>query len=134
MTRERLDQYLDLKREIFLLEAEIESLSDKAGEIVTDVVSSSAEFPFSKHSVLISGLCVRDLERLEARRQLRSERKGRVYREAMEIDRFIDSIEDSQMRQLLSLKYLTGMSWRQVARRLGGKNTEEGVKKRAIGS
>ena len=40
-------------------------------------------------------------------------------------------LEDSQMRQILLLKYLRGLSWRQVAMGIGGNNTEDGVRKRA---
>lgn len=130
MTRDRLDQYLALKKETALLEREIDLLRERSAEVVTDVVSgSSSSYPYTRRTFSISGLCVKDLERLEGRMQRLRDRKQRISNEADEIDHFIDQVTDSQMRQILYLKYLRGFSWRQVARQLGGRNTEEGVKK-----
>ena len=42
--------------------------------------------------------------------------------------RFISSVEDSQMRQILTLRYVNGMTWREVAQSIGGGNTEDGVR------
>lgn len=43
--------------------------------------------------------------------------------------RFIKDIDDSMMRQIISLRYLDGCNWTQVAMRIGGGNTAESVKK-----
>ena len=132
MTRERLDQYIALKREVRLLELELQSLQSRSSEIVTDVVTGSdASFPYNKRKFSISGVCVRDFDHLARRRQMLDARRRRAQQEAGEIDAFIDSLEDSQMRQILLLKYLRGLSWRQVAMGIGGNNTEDGVRKRA---
>lgn len=45
--------------------------------------------------------------------------------------RYISSVEDSQMRQILTLRYLNGLTWREVAQSIGGGNTEDGVKQAA---
>lgn len=47
---------------------------------------------------------------------------ARIVRAAMEYRRllqFIDSVEDSLMRQILSLRYINGLSWQQVAFTIG---------------
>ena len=42
---------------------------------------------------------------------------------------YINSIEDSLMRQIIFYRNVSCMSWKQVAAELGGSNTENGVKK-----
>jgi hypothetical protein len=70
------------------------------------------------------------LDKLESKLQRLQDRRQRISNAADEIDQFIDQVSDSQIRQILYFKYLKGMSWRQVARQLGGKNTEDGVRKK----
>ena len=55
----------------------------------------------------------------------------RCFYELNRINRFIESITDSQMRMIISLRYVNGLSWFQVAESIGGGNTEDGVKKAA---
>lgn len=45
------------------------------------------------------------------------------------LSRYIATVDDSLMRQILTLRFVEGMSWRQVARGVGGNNTEDGVRK-----
>ena len=42
---------------------------------------------------------------------------------------FIDSVDDSLVRQVLHYRYSKCMTWRQVAYVIGGRNTEESVRK-----
>ncbi len=42
---------------------------------------------------------------------------------------FIDGIDDSLVRQVLHYRYSKCMTWRQVAYVIGGRNTEESVRK-----
>lgn len=45
------------------------------------------------------------------------------------LNRYIVSVEDSLIRQILALRFINGLSWRQVAENIGGGNTADGVKK-----
>lgn len=45
------------------------------------------------------------------------------------LNRYINSVEDSLTRQILSLRFVNGLSWNQVAMSVGGGNTEDSVKK-----
>lgn len=42
-----------------------------------------------------------------------------------EIMRFIRAVDDSMIRQTLFLRYISCMSWNQIARRIGGGNTAD---------
>ena len=55
----------------------------------------------------------------------------KCFYELNRINRFIESITDSQMRMIISLRYVNGLSWFQVAESIGGGNTEDSVKKAA---
>ena len=45
------------------------------------------------------------------------------------LERYISDIPDSLTRQIFALRFIKGMSWRQVAFSVGGGNTEDSVKK-----
>ena len=59
-------------------------------------------------------------------------KRSELMRRKLDAFRFISSIEDSQTRQIIFLRYIKGMSWGQVAIKIGGGNTDDGVRKRAI--
>lgn len=46
------------------------------------------------------------------------------------LNRYITSVEDAQMRTILSLRYINGLDWQQVANNIGGGNTADGVRKK----
>ncbi len=43
----------------------------------------------------------------------------KCFYELHRLNRFIESVEDSQMRMILSLRYVNGLSWQQVAYSIG---------------
>ncbi len=45
-----------------------------------------------------------------------------------EVENYILSLKDSRIRLIIRYKYIQNMSWAQVAKKMGGNNTEEGVK------
>lgn len=53
----------------------------------------------------------------------------RCWLELNSLQHYIDSVQDSQMRAILTFRYINGMSWDQVAARIGGGNTANGVRK-----
>ena len=44
------------------------------------------------------------------------------------LERYISTIEDSLIRQIITLRFVDGLAWYQVAQQIGG-NTEDSVKK-----
>jgi len=51
-----------------------------------------------------------------------------VY-ERSRLERYIASVPDSLTRQILTLRFVNGLTWRQVAMCIGGGNTEDAVRK-----
>ena len=114
-----LRQLRHLRNEIRLLQEKLQELENGA---VSDVVSGSSQyFPFTERRFTITGLpsdsyVAKHTSRL--RRQLH-ERICELTRLQTALMDWINSIEDSEIRQLLILRYLDGLSWQAIAQRLG---------------
>jgi hypothetical protein len=55
----------------------------------------------------------------------------KCFYELNRLNRYIESIDDSQMRMIMTLRYVNELSWRQIAFSIGGGNTEDSIKKLA---
>ena len=45
------------------------------------------------------------------------------------VEEFIASVKDSRMRRIITLRFIDNFSWNEVARHIGGPNTEDSVRK-----
>ena len=124
MTIELLNQYRSLQREIKYLEKKLRSMEDSA--LHDSVLSSNSGPDYALHEISVYGSTAkkRKYEKMYKRRKVSAER----HRDS--IESFIDSAEDSMMRQILTLRFIEGKSWQRVADEVGGNNTENSVKKR----
>ena len=52
-----------------------------------------------------------------------------IASEQLRLETYIASIPDSLTRQIFTARFVDGLSWLMVARRIGGYNTEDSVKK-----
>jgi len=83
-------------------------------------------FPYTQRSIKIEGLTDIDECRVY---KLRSEiadtvklielKQEQSILEYNRLSRYICEIPDSEMRQIMSLRYINGLSWHQVARHIG---------------
>jgi len=62
-------------------------------------------------------------------RQLVELKTEQLIIEYNRLNRYIASIEDSQMRLIMSYRFVNGLPWNQVAANIGGNNTADSVKK-----
>lgn len=121
MTAKRLKQYRSLCREIESLERQLEA--ERNSGLATDVVSGSDDqYPYIKRKFTIEGIA--DGVALEKTKSVLAKR----LEERDAIISYIDEIEDSGIRQIFELRHIEGLSWRAVAFRLGGPETEDGVR------
>lgn len=54
----------------------------------------------------------------------------KCWYEMNRLNRYIDSVEDSQMRQILTLRYINLYSWGEIEIAIGGNNNSESLRKR----
>ena len=54
--------------------------------------------------------------------------QAKVDDQAVEVRNFIAGVQDDQMKIILSLRYIRGLTWIEVALVLGGRNTGSGVR------
>jgi len=109
MTKEELSQLSWLNREIETERARLCELKTLlCGE------GSAAGLPDmdSEERMLVK-------EEIEASRALITARIQKAAAEYKRLCRFIDSVDDSMMRQILSLRYINGLSWQQIAFSIG---------------
>ena len=118
---ERLSQLRYLKREV-------DELSQRIGELEERAMGGSARPMGMLRSGRLDDRVARtaaglaDLRDRMARRRLDClEELGRLYA-------FIDDLPDSQLRQIFAARYIDGLSWQNVARRIG--ETDEQVPRR----
>lgn len=121
MTIHELHQYRYLKRELQDLESRI-----ARGQTVSDIViGSSAEYPYTQHPITVCGVATD--QRLT--RQY-SKQKDRLVSKCLDIEQWMDSVDDSLVRQIIRYKFLEGLSWHEVECRIGGGNKADSLKKK----
>ena len=98
-----------IRREIKGLELMIHS---NRKTMATDVVSgSSDEFPYSVRHFRIEGVDQSKESALQMRLQ---RKKKKLERELLKVEKYLDQIEDPEIRQIVRLRDELGMSWNDV--------------------
>ncbi len=101
MDKQDLMEYQKLKREQMLLFRRIKALQAKDVPIVAGKVkASSREFPYTEHRVSVQMHEPVEIARINRMMQIYKERQKKVEQQMLEIEIFIDSIEDAEMRQI----------------------------------
>lgn len=120
MTKKELSQLYYLNREVEQLQERCEELRgavEKVTSIITDMPRGGQRNDLKDELI--------DLIDLLALKQ------KQCLIEQSRIERYINNIPDSLTRQIFALRFINGLSWRQVAFSVGGGNTEESVRQLA---
>lgn len=124
MTVKEMSQLYYLNREIEHLQRQLEELECLA-EGTTQVITGMPHGSGTSDKVGRYAVRIADL------RSMIDNRKARCWDELYRLNAYIDGVEDSLTRQILTLRYVNGLSWQQVADSVGGANTEGAVKQLA---
>lgn len=112
MTLYDLKQLNFLYKEIDRLKYKIDNY--KPAEVVVDSVrASSAMFPYVEHTVTIEGIEQNHYSLPDLQDKLYSFRK-RLANQILYIEDEIEKIEDSEIRLIISYRFLDRMSWLQI--------------------
>lgn len=131
MELKELEQFRDKTREIKILENRIKEIQQEADECVSDTVKASSQsFPYTQHTVRITGIDIKKQKRINNVKEKLIRRKASLYRDLEEVESFIENIEDSKTRQIVELRYIKGMSWNMVAQKVYGYPAGDTARKR----
>lgn len=123
MTNKELSQLYYLNREIEAERKRILSLREAA-------TATNAKISGLPHVGRIADKTSIAAEIADAVRAIEYKQQLAVV-EYNRLTRFIAGVEDSLMRQILRFRYIDMFSWNEVAKRVGGNNTADSVRKLA---
>ncbi len=109
MTKEELEQYTKLKKEITYLENKIEELEQRS-----PIAADSVQIGFigkRKKIGSISGVDVKHQNRLSKYKDKLQLFKLKLEHKQIEVEEFIESIEDADLRLIIRYRYEDGFSW-----------------------
>lgn len=135
VTKEILIQYSDLQEEIKEVRERIEKTEKQIEKIesegtVRDKVMGGdgglqpfniEGFPYPEYS--------RKKTLLHSRKATLINLEMELLETLNKVEEFIASVNDSRIRRIINLRFIENLSWNKVADRIGGGNTEDGVKK-----
>lgn len=140
--KHQLSQLSDLKREIKLLEQQVSDLKEQLytpdKQSLSDTVKGSqAEWPFCSRTLVIMG---NTPEIADAKTRIRKtiaetvthiwNLRAQCVAEVKRLTEWIDQVDDSQMRQILRLRYIKCESFQQIAFAIG--ETDESYPRRKL--
>lgn len=122
MNKRELEQIRDIKKEVEYIQKKIEmaDYTIKTWTTSDTVTGSLPFFPYTKHKIHIRGVDLPGYKQEVSR--LRSEWRAKLRKLTKKIEgasEYIESISDSEMRLLLTLRFIEGMSWQDIARKIG---------------
>lgn len=135
VSKDILIQYSDLQEEIKEVRERIEKTESQIAKMETDgSVTDSVKggdggiqhfriegFPFSEYG--------RKKTLLYARKATLTSLELELLETLNQVEEFIANVRDSRMRRIITFRFIENLSWGQVAKRIGGGNTDESVKK-----
>lgn len=131
MDKSILYQYIDACELVKDTEKEIQKIKQKRRNIVQDKVKGSMyDFPFAPQSFVIRGIeySEDDEKKLREQEQLIEKQKAAAEAIKLEVEAWMAAIP-MRMRRIIRYKIFEGLTWKEVAERMGRKNTENGIKK-----
>ncbi len=131
MDKQVLYQYIDAYELVKETEREIERIRRCRREIVTDKVrGSSYDFPFGEISYTIHGIphAAQGQAELDRKERILEERKAAAEAIKLQVEEWLVTIS-LRMQRIIRYKVFEGMTWAQVAVRMGRKATADSVKK-----
>lgn len=135
VSKEILIQYSDLQEEIKEVRQRIDKTErqieriEKEGAVCDKVMGGEGNlqsfkiegFPYPEYS--------RKKTLLYSRKATLTSLEMELLETLNQVEEFIASVDDSRMRRIINLRFVENLSWNDVAKRIGGGNTDETVRK-----
>lgn len=130
MDKHILDQYIDACELIKETEKDIQKLRQKKTTVIqTNVSGSNSDFPYNPQHFKIQGttFTFREDSQLRMEEKLLEQRKEAASGIKTQVEEWMNTIP-VRMQRIIRYKIFKGLTWEQVAQRLGRKATEGSVK------
>ena len=122
MTKKELSQLYKLSGEIRILQNQLEKViadAEKTTAILSDMPQASGTRDrVGEITAIIIDITTEIQDLID-----------KYWRQYNVLLTYIKSVSDPIVRQALTLKYVEGMKWEEVVKKIGGKNTSESIKK-----
>lgn len=125
MTKKELSQ-------LFWLNREISEEKRKLMELEAAAEGGTAKITGMPHASGVSNQVERYSIEIAELRDIIDAKIKIAWHELNRLNRYIESVDDPQMRLILSLRFVNGLPWEQVAASIGGGNTANGVQMAAM--
>lgn len=117
LTKAELSQLTQLQGEMEDIKKRIEKIVNLVNpSIITDFVKgSSSRFPYTEHSVKIQDVDFKECDKLTKElRNLYKEKLDELTKLIAKTFEYIHSLPGSEMRRILSLRYIDRFTWEQI--------------------
>lgn len=122
MNKKLLSRYKPNKKELALLDQQLDRLRDRLEEVeeVSGKVSkSSDDWPYIEEHVTVRMAEPRAAAKIKDKIRVKESRRQTVQLEVLEVESFIESLPEGIERQILEMVYLEGMSQGEAAEMIG---------------
>ena len=130
MDKAVLQEYIDACELVKETEKEIQKLNRKKKTIIqTNVKGSMHEFPYVEQHFKVQGttFTVKDDSRLRYEEKLLERQKARAEQVKLQVEEWMLTLS-SRMQRIVKYRYLEGLSWGQVATKMGKKASADSVR------
>ncbi len=112
MTKKELSQ-------LYWLNREIEEQQRRLDELESLATSCTSHITGMPHSTGVTDKLSKYVAEIVDLKGLIDLNIKKCFYELNRLNRYIESVEDSQMRMILSLRYINGLTWQQIAFSIG---------------
>lgn len=122
MNKKLLSRYKPNKKELALLDQQLDRLRDRLEEVeeVSGKVSkSSDDWPYIEEHVTVRMAEPKAATKIKDKIRIKESRRQTVQLEVLEVEGFIESLPEGIERQILEMVYLEGMSQGEAAEMIG---------------
>lgn len=130
MDKKILEDYIDACENIKDTEKHIQRLKKRKKTVIqTNVSGSNPDFPYEKKHFKVQGVqfSYADDDRLRAEESILEERKANAEKLKLEVEQWLNTIPN-RMQRIIRYKIFDGMTWEQVAQRIGRNATADSVR------
>ena len=125
MTLKDLEEYKRLKNEAVQINESLNRLLSNQNALVFDTVKgSSQKSPYQERVIPIQGISQKYARAYAKRKRGLEQRLNRCLKKMSEIEDFINTVQRSDIRQIIEYRYIRGYSWIATSKRVYGAPSE----------